>query len=214
MLSVKICGLTNLDDARWALEAGADYLGFVLYPESPRCVTFQELCQISDHLPNGVRKVGVFVNESPIVVKQVVEAAGLTVVQLHGDEDPVDFLAMPVPVWRAIRLKDGRWSPNPLMWMPERFVLDAFSPAYGGTGMKVDWDAAEAFAAGHRCMLAGGLHPDNVAEAIRRVRPSGVDVSSGVEREPGRKDHEKITAFIRAAREEETSEAEQQVGPG
>jgi len=203
MLAIKICGLTNLNDARWALEAGADYIGFVLYPKSPRAITVKDLIRIVDDLPETTKKVGVFVNEAPILIKRIVSACGLTAVQLHGDEDPLDFAEIGVPVWRAVRLQDGKWNPAPSAWGPERFVMDAFSPAFGGTGIKVDWDAARQFAAGHRAMLAGGLDSETVGEAVRQVRPLGVDVSSGVESAPGKKDHKKVAAFIRAARDAE-----------
>ncbi len=203
MLAIKICGLTNLDDARWALEAGADYLGFVLYPKSPRAITVNDLIRISDDLPETTKKVGVFVNETPILVKQVARVCGLTAIQLHGDEAPLDFTGTEVPIWKAIRFQDRKWTPAPAAWAPERFVMDAASPAFGGTGTKVDWDAARQFAAGHRAMLAGGLDPETVGAAIRLVRPLGVDVASGVELAPGRKDHKKVVAFIRAAREAE-----------
>jgi len=200
MLTIKICGLTNLDDARWAIEAGADYLGFVLYPKSPRYVSIKELSRLTEALPETIRKVGVFVNEAPIRVKEVAEVCGLSAVQLHGDEDPVDYDAFGVTLWRALRLQGGKWNPDPRKWVAERFVLDADSRAYGGTGMTVDWDVAGTFAARHRVMLAGGLTPDNVGDAVRCVRPLGVDVSSGVELAPGRKDYKKVAAFIRAAR--------------
>lgn len=200
MLTIKICGLTNLDDARWAIEAGADYLGFVLYPKSPRYLPIKELSRITDELPETIRKVGVFVNEAPILVKEVVSVCGLAAVQLHGDEDPEDFEDVGAPLWRAIRLQAGKWTPEPRNWAAERYVMDAFSPAYGGTGMTLDWATAGAFAARHRAMLAGGLTEENVREAIRRVKPLGVDVSSGVELAPGRKDRRKVAAFISAAR--------------
>jgi phosphoribosylanthranilate isomerase len=199
-LAIKICGLTNLDDARWAVEAGADFLGFVLYPKSPRYLSVKELGRIAGGLPGAVRKVGVFVNELPSLVQEVVSACGLAAVQLHGDEDPRDFEDVGAPLWRAIRLQDGKWMPDPLKWTVERYVMDAFSPAYGGTGMTLDRAAAGAFAAHHRAMLAGGLTDANVSEAIRRVKPLGVDVSSGVELSPGRKDRRKVSAFISAAR--------------
>lgn len=202
-MDVKICGLTNIDDARWALEAGADYLGFVLYSKSPRCVTIPELRRIADGLPETARLVGVFVNEAPILIKQVVEACQLTAVQLHGDEDPGEYLDLHVPVWRAVRYQDRIWTPDPSAWSTDRFVMDAASPAYGGTGMTVDWNAAADFAAHHPAMLAGGLDPDTVADAIRSVRPMGVDVSSGVEIKPGMKDLKKVAAFIEAVRDVE-----------
>ncbi len=201
MLTIKICGLTNLDDARWALEAGADYLGFVLYLNSPRCVSARELCRLTGALPGTIRTVGVFVNEAPVLVKEVAQACGLSVVQLHGNENPDDYDDLGVTLWRALRLQGGTWNPDPRKWAAERFVLDADSSAYGGTGITVDWDVAGTFAARNRVMLAGGLTADTVGDAIRCVRPLGVDVSSGVELAPGRKDHKKVAAFIRAARE-------------
>ena len=203
MISIKICGITNLDDARWALEEGADYLGFVLYSKSPRCVTASELCRIVDGLPDTAKRVGVFVNEAPVLVKTIAEAGGLHAVQLHGDETAFEYSGLTIPVWRAVRLEDMAWTPDPVHWAAERYVIDATSPDYGGSGLTADWDAAEIFAARYRSMLAGGLHPDNVAEAIRRVQPMGVDVSSGVESSPGKKDHKKVAAFIRAVRQEE-----------
>jgi phosphoribosylanthranilate isomerase len=200
MLTIKICGLTNLDDARGAIESGADYLGFVLYQNSPRCVSVKELSRLTDALPEQIRKVGVFVNEAPVLVKEVAKVCGLSAVQLHGDEPPGDYDDLGVTLWRALRLQGGKWNPDFRKWAAERFVLDADSRAYGGTGMTVDWDAAGVFANQHRVMLAGGLTVDNVGDAVRCVRPLGVDVSSGVELAPGRKDHKKMAAFIRAAR--------------
>lgn len=201
MLTIKICGLTNLDDARWAIEAGADYLGFVLYQNSPRCVSVKELSRLTEALAGTIRTVGVFVNEAPVFVKEVAQACGLSVVQLHGDENPGDYDDVGITLWRALRLQGGKWNPDPRNWAAERFVLDADSRVYGGTGMTVDWDVAGTFSARHRVMLAGGLTVDNVGDAVRCVRPLGVDVSSGVELAPGRKDHKKVAAFIRAARE-------------
>jgi phosphoribosylanthranilate isomerase len=200
MFTVKICGLTNIDDARWALEEGADYLGFVMYPKSPRYVTPENLAHIVDHLPEHACPVGVFVNEEPILVKQIVSACRLVAVQLNGDEDPADFRDLGVPLWRSVRLEEGRWSPSPEQWKVDRFVLDVVSPAYGGTGEEIDWKEGRKFASQHRAMLAGGLRPETVAEAIRQVRPIGVDVSSGVESLPGKKDFRKVAAFIANAR--------------
>jgi phosphoribosylanthranilate isomerase len=200
MFTVKICGLTHLDDARWALEEGADYLGFVLYPKSPRAVTAAALARLVDHLPDHARPVGVFVNEAPAQVRQIAVDCRLAAVQLNGDEIPGDFLDLPVPLWRSVHLEPGGWSPAPERWKGARFVMDAASPAYGGTGVKIDWEAGRSFAAQHRAILAGGLDPESVAEAIRQVRPAGVDVASGVECTPGKKDFRKVAAFIAHAR--------------
>ena len=201
MISIKICGLTNVVDALWALEQGADYLGFVLYRKSPRCVTAGQLKAICDALPARSKCVGVFVNESAAYVHKVWEECRLSAVQLHGDEDASGFSGMTIPVWRAVRLEEGKWTPSPTDWPAERYVIDATSPGYGGTGLTADWGAAASFSTRHRSMLAGGLHPGNVAEAIRRVNPLGVDVSSGVESFQGKKDLGKIMAFIQAVRD-------------
>lgn len=197
---IKICGLTHLDDARQALDQGADYLGFVLYSKSPRHVTVAQLAALAERLPEPARLVGVFVNMPPPQVVEVAVRCRLAAVQIHGDEEAEGFAGLAVPVWRAVRLRRQCWMPDPAGWSPERYVMDAFSPAYGGTGLTVDWEEAARFAARYRAMLAGGLDAANVGEAVRRVRPLGLDVSSGVEAEPGRKDHRKVAAFIRAAR--------------
>jgi phosphoribosylanthranilate isomerase len=198
---VKICGLTSVDDARAALDAGADCLGFVLYPASPRGITADALERIVRELPADAQRVGVFVNETPEGVVRVAQACRLYAVQIHGDEPCVGFEALPVLVWRAIRWHNDEWSPRPEAWPAERYVLDAPSALYGGTGRRGDWTAAAALSRTHRTMLAGGLTPENVAEAIRTVRPLGVDVSSGVEQAPGRKDVRKMNEFVRRARE-------------
>ena len=202
-IEVKICGLTNVDDARAALDAGADCLGFVLYRASPRGITADALARITEALPAGVRRVGVFVNERPDVVARVARECGLYAAQIHGDETYEGFEALPGLVWRAIRWQDGAWSPRLAAWPAERYVLDAAEAGYGGTGRRVDWTAAAALSRTHRTMLAGGLTPENVGEAIRTVRPLGVDVSSGVEQAPGRKDVGKMQEFVRRAREAE-----------
>lgn len=198
---VKICGLTNLDDAQAALDAGADVLGFVLYRSSPRGITFEDLARIAEGLPADARRVGVFVNETPEVVARVARDCRLYAAQIHGDEACTGFETLPGLVWRAIRWQDGAWAPRPEAWPAERYVLDAAAAGYGGTGQRVDWTAAAAFAGTRRTMLAGGLTPENVGEAIRTVRPMGVDVSSGVEQSPGRKDVRKMNEFVRHARE-------------
>ena len=208
---IKICGLTTWDDARCAVEAGATHLGFVFHRESPRGITPKHAARIIEKLPQGVRTVGVFVNEDPAVVRQVAVDCQLRAIQLHGDEFPAPFADMPVPVWRAIRFGNGEWTPRPRFWEPEYFLMDAACPEFGGSGQKVEWSAAKAFAAQYRSILAGGLTPVNVAEAIVMVRPGGVDVSSGVELSPGRKDQAKVKAFVSAAREAEKRAVDAQV---
>lgn len=204
-IKVKICGITNPEDAQVAIEAGADALGFVFHRRSPRSVDIQTAKAIVAGMPPFVLPVGVFVNEPVKVVRDVMDECGLACAQLHGDETASYCDALARPVLRAIRIQ----SRGDLLALAEYkgranvrgFLVDAFSDqAYGGTGQLVDWAlAAEAAKAAH-ILLAGGLTPDNVQEAIRQVRPYGVDVSSGVERSPGSKDHDKVRAFLRAAR--------------
>jgi len=194
--------LTNLDDASAALDAGADYLGFVLYEGSPRGVSVKALMRILDRLDRPVRAVGVFVNEARGEVERIVSEAGLHAAQLHGDEAPVDFSDLAVPVWRAIRLSGQECEPWPEQWPAERYVVDASVPGmYGGTGVTADWQAAARLAAERPVMLAGGLTPRNVASAVQTVRPRGVDVAGGVEKRPGRKDPNKLRDFIVNAKE-------------
>jgi len=201
-IEIKICGLTNLADAEVALAAGADYLGFVLYERSPRAVSVETLASIVHRLGQGVRAVGVFVNASPEFVRDTALLGGLAAVQIHGDEPPEAFAAMPVPVWRSLSVSGQGCKPEPAAWPAARYIADAAAPGlYGGTGTLADWDQAAALATQVPLMLAGGLTAANVAEAIRAVRPLGVDVSSGVEAEPGRKSHEAVRAFITAARQ-------------
>ena len=204
-VKVKICGITNEQDARVAVEAGADALGFIMYRKSPRFVEAAVVKRIIDGLPPFVAAVGVFVNEDASVVRRLMDECGLTLAQLHGDESAAYCEGLGRPSMKALRLKD-RGTFLALAEFQGRanvraFVVDAFSDhAYGGTGQTVDWTLAAEAARASRILLAGGLTPDNVAEAIRLVRPYGVDVSSGVEVRPGQKDHAKVQAFIQAAR--------------
>jgi phosphoribosylanthranilate isomerase len=199
-VEIKMCGLTCVGDAREALAAGADYLGFVLYPESPRGITPARLCDVLGRLDRPCRAVAVCVNMPRAEVERVAAEAGLYAVQLHGDEPPGAFSDFPVPVWRALRVEASGPRPDPAAWPAARYVIDASVPGqYGGTGTPADWDRAAAVAAAVPAMLAGGLTAENVAQAIRRVRPLGVDVSSGVEAGPGRKDRDMMRAFVRNA---------------
>jgi phosphoribosylanthranilate isomerase len=200
-IEVKICGLTNAEDARVALEAGADYLGFVIYEKSPRGVTVERMAEILAELGDGVRAVGVFVNEPSSKVDGIVRRCHLHAAQIHGDEAPGSFNAFSHRVWRAVWIQDGVALPPPPEWPADRYVIDAAVPGlYGGSGVKADWDVASSLADRYPAMLAGGLRPDNVVDAIRCVSPMGVDVSSGVEAEPGRKDHDAVRAFVAAAK--------------
>ncbi|MCP9452098.1 MAG: phosphoribosylanthranilate isomerase [Nitrospira sp.] len=205
MVKVKICGITNHDDAHLAVEAGADALGFVLYRQSPRYVRPETVRAIVASLPPFVVSIGVFVNEHAEVVRQLMDDCGLVLAQLHGDESSSYCETLGRPTIKAVRLKDR----HSLLAVAEfhgragvrGFVVDAFSEqAYGGTGRPVDWTLAGEIARTAPVLLAGGLTPDNVGEAIRSVRPYGVDVSSGVEARPGKKDPVKVKSFVEAAK--------------
>jgi phosphoribosylanthranilate isomerase len=204
-VKVKVCGITNAEDASAAVEAGADALGFNFYEQSPRYIVPAVAGRIIAELPPLIIPVGVFVNEGVATVRSIMDTCGLAMAQLHGDENASYCRELSRPAMKALRLKD-RGSLLALAEYQGRggvrgFVLDAFSEvAYGGTGQLSDWALAAEVANSTAILLAGGLTPDNVTEAIRRVRPYGVDVSSGVEAAPGKKDHAKIRAFVEAVR--------------
>lgn len=202
---VKICGITNAADAQVAVEAGADAVGFVFHRKSPRRVAVDVVKAIVSELPPFVLPVGVFVNEDAKIVRDLMDECGLALAQLHGDEPASYCERLGRPILKAIRLRD-RGSFLALAEFQGRaqvrgFVVDAFSEeAYGGTGQTTDWTLAAEAAEAAKILLAGGLTAENVGEAIEKVRPYGVDVSSGVEASPGKKDPEKVRAFIRAVR--------------
>jgi len=205
MVKIKICGITNVEDAKVAVAAGADALGFVMYRKSPRFVEPAVVKAIVAGLPPFVLPVGVFVNEEPDRVRTLMDECGLALAQLHGDETASYCQNLERPVMKAIRLKDRRTFLALAEFQGRAnvrgFLIDAFSnQAYGGTGQTVDWGLAQEVAQSMPVVLAGGLTPANVAEAITLVHPYGVDVSSGVELSPGKKDHDKVKAFIEAAR--------------
>ncbi|HKT35211.1 MAG TPA: phosphoribosylanthranilate isomerase [Nitrospira sp.] len=204
-VKVKVCGITNAKDALAAVEAGADALGFIFYEKSPRYVVPAVAAGIIAELPPLVTPVGVFVNEGVATVRSIMDSCGIAMAQLHGDEPASYCRELSRPAMKALRLKDrGR-----LLALAEYkgrggvrgFVLDTFSEVvYGGTGRIADWNLAAEVAKTTPILLAGGLTPENVMEAIRAVRPYGVDVSSGVESVPGKKDHTKMRAFLEAVR--------------
>jgi phosphoribosylanthranilate isomerase len=204
-IKVKVCGITNAEDALAAIEAGADALGFIFYEKSPRYVVPAVAANIIAGLPPLVTPVGVFVNEGLATVRSIMETCRLAMAQLHGDENVSYCRELARPAMKALRLKD-RGSLLALAEYQGRggvrgFVLDTFSElAYGGTGQITDWGLAADVAKSTPILLAGGLTPENVTEAIRIVRPYGVDVSSGVESAPGKKDHAKMRAFVDAVR--------------
>ena len=197
---LKICGITRLSDALHAVEHGAGALGFVFWPESPRHVEPERAAAIIAALPRGIDAVGVFVNEPVEGVSAVVAQTGISTIQLHGDEAPAYADALDRPVLRAVTV--DRVEEASAAWPPgTRFLIDAADPVRrGGTGKTLDWQRAAVAARGRAVVLAGGLTPDNVAEAIRTVRPFGVDVSSGVEDAPGVKNTDKVARFLASAR--------------
>ncbi|MCP9439131.1 MAG: phosphoribosylanthranilate isomerase [Nitrospira sp.] len=205
MVKVKICGITDSEDAQVAVEAGADALGFVMYQKSPRYVRPDTARAIVATLPPFVVPIGVFVNEEPDLVRHLMDKCGFALVQLHGDESASYCETLGRPVIKAVRLKDRSSLPVVAEYYGRAgvrgFVIDAFSEqAYGGTGQTVDWILAAEIARTVPVVLAGGLRPDNVADAVRSVRPYGVDVSSGVEARPGKKDPAKVKSFVQAVK--------------
>jgi phosphoribosylanthranilate isomerase len=199
---VKICGITNLADAQAAIEAGADALGFNFYEKSPRFVTIPQAAEISKQLPPFTMRVGVFVNAPEEFVFRAISEIGLTMLQFHGDEPPEFCAQFGLMSMKAFRIRDAESLKQIPEFQTDAYLLDAYAPeARGGTGEKFNWDLAiEAQKFGKPVFLAGGLTPDNVADAVRTVKPFGVDVSSGVESAPGKKDAAKIKAFISAAK--------------
>ncbi len=201
-VKVKICGITNLPDGMAAAEAGADALGFVFYDQSPRYISIPAAAELIRQLPPFVMKVGVFVNAPEDLVLRAIRECGLNMLQFHGDEPPDYCVQFGLMSMKAFRVRDAA-SLRALQDYPtDAWLLDAYSPGKpGGTGETFNWDLAlEARGLGRPIFLAGGLTPENVAEAVQRAQPYGVDVSSGVEAAPGRKDHAKVRAFIKAAK--------------
>lgn len=200
---VKICGITNLDDALAAVAAGADALGFVFYPDSPRHVSVRTAANICHRLPPLVTKVGVFVDELEYEIERALNECLLDALQFHGEEPPgfcVKFAAKSI---KAFAVRDESVLVAARDYDVDALLLDTYSgAARGGTGRTFDWALARRAVEelSTPVILSGGLTPENVADAIRQVQPYAVDVSSGVERAPGRKDEEKVRRFIQACR--------------
>ena len=207
MVRVKICGITNSADALAAIDAGANLLGFNFYEKSPRHITEAEAAKIRARLPKKIEAVGIFVNASPAEVTALRKSLKLDAVQLHGDETPdsVAQIARLIPVIKAFRVEPE----FPLATLDEyreafAFLFDAaLAGQYGGTGRTTDWDLARRAALNRRIILAGGLKVENVAAAVRIVRPYGIDVASGVESKPGKKDPGLLREFIQEVRRAE-----------
>jgi phosphoribosylanthranilate isomerase len=199
---VKICGITNPADAQAAVAAGADAIGLNFYEKSPRYLTLPQAAEISKQLQPFVMRVGLFVNAPEAFVLRAIGECGLTMLQFHGDEPPEFCTRFGLMSMKAFRMHGPETLAELPKYATDAYLLDAFSStAFGGTGEKFNWDlAVEAQKFGKPIFLAGGLTPENVAGAVQKVRPFGVDVSSGVESAPGKKDHAKIKAFIAAVR--------------
>ena len=201
MTKVKICGITRIEDALQALACGADALGFVFYEKSPRCVQPEEARRIIKQLPPFATCVGLFVNADGETVRETVAHCALDAVQYHGDEPAEACSKAPVKVIKALRVKDASSLDQHESYKVSALLLDAWcADAYGGTGKTFNWEIAARVAQQRPVILAGGLTPENVAEAVSVVHPYAVDVSSGVEAYPGQKDPEKVAAFIAAAK--------------
>ena len=198
---IKMCGMTRAEDAIAAAEAGADAIGFV-FAASPRKVEPSVARAIGRVLPPHVLRFGVFVDETPATIGHIIEEAGLDRVQLHGFEEPMVREVAGTRMVKAFRVVDESVLEEIRSWSPDFFFLDTFSRhAAGGTGETFDWSIARRAAALGRLVLAGGLDSGNVGRALYEVRPFGVDVSSGVEDSPGRKNPEKMRAFVQAVRD-------------
>ena len=205
MIRVKICGVTTVEDAEFALEAGADALGLNFVPGTPRCLDVEQAREIAEALAPFGARVGVFVNETPERVMEVASRVGLDAAQLHGDETPEDcrwLIERGLRVIRALRVKGPETIAQISAFTDCAILLDAYvKGALGGTGETFDWELARQAAVARPIILSGGLKPENVGEAVRSVQPYGVDSSSGVEGAVlARKDPERVLNFIENAR--------------
>jgi phosphoribosylanthranilate isomerase len=200
-MRIKICGITTPADARLCVDAGADALGFIFVEGTPRCVTPDAAAAIVATLPPLVTPVGVFWNHAPGHVKAVAEQCGLGALQFHGDETPEDLDGYRLPVIKTLKVAGVADLDRMAGYRVAAFLLD--SPARWSEGQArpvIPWDVAAEMARRHPVLLSAGLNPDNVADAVRRVRPYGVDVNSGVEARPGVKDPARVARFVREAR--------------
>lgn len=202
MIRVKICGITNPEDAMFAAELGADAVGFIFHRESPRVVEPKIVREITEILPPYLTRVGVFVNEKPETIKDIIKLCRLDVAQLHGSEPPAVIGELGVNTIKSLRLKEEADVERISEYDADAFLLDTYvAGKFGGTGKTFNWRwALTAKKFNRPIVLSGGLTPENVAEAIDAARPDGVDVSSGVEASPGKKDKEKLARFIETVR--------------
>ena len=203
MVKIKICGITNKEDAFLATDLGADALGFVFAP-SPRKIAPVEAKKIIKSLPPFIDRVGVFVNEEPSRVREILNFCCLTTLQFHGDESPSYCQGFPCKIIKSFPIKD-KVPDSILNYSVDAYLLDTFcQDKRGGTGRVFDWELAKQVKKfGLPLILSGGLTPENVSEAIRKVRPYAVDAASGLEETPGKKSKKKLKEFIKRAREED-----------
>jgi|TARA_B100002003_G_scaffold236687_1_gene252926 phosphoribosylanthranilate isomerase len=200
MVYVKVCGITNVEDAQLAVELGASAIGMVFWPESPRFVDPKKAAIVRSVLPPSVLPVGVFVDQSVSYVRRVAEIIHLGAVQLHGCESYGYCQSIGLPIIKAVTVENGKMM-TALSDVPETVtvLLDAHDPVKkGGTGKSIDWESARNVARSRKVILSGGLRPETVALGVRTVQPFGVDVSSGVEQYPGRKDSARLRSFFKA----------------
>ena len=197
MIKVKICGITNKEDALYAAGCGANALGFIFYEKSPRYIEPDDAKTIIAALPPFVTTVGVFVNKDFNDIRDITLLTGVTVVQLHGDESPSYCNLVEGKLIKAIRVKNDSSIEGLKKYDVDTFLLDSFDKnSFGGSGLTFDWKLAEKAKQYGKIILAGGLTPDNVEEAVKKVVPYGVDVNSGVEQKPGIKNKNKVKEFI------------------
>ena len=217
-MRVKICGLRAMDEAMAALDAGADLLGFNFHPSSPRYIAPQDCARLVDALRAGgcrATLVGVFVNRPAAEISAILEACRLDLAQLSGNEPALTLSELGARAFKALRPGDPESLEKDLLYYLPRpaapaWLVDANQAGkFGGTGQTADWSLAAGLARRYPILLAGGLTPDNVAQAVRTVRPWGVDVASGVEAAPGHKDPARMRAFVQAVREQEVGEIQQ-----
>ncbi|MDC0946991.1 phosphoribosylanthranilate isomerase [Nitrospinaceae bacterium] len=200
-VKVKVCGMTSLKDALVAVELGADAVGFIFYKKSLRSVTMKTVREIVLELPPFVDTVGVFVDETAEQINKIADYCNLDIIQLHGDESPTFCKKIRRKVIKAFRIKDMQSVKKLSSFQVSGFLLDTFSEnLHGGTGKVFDWNLALPAKKFGPVIMAGGLTPNNVQQAVRQIRPYGVDVCSGVESEPGIKDHKKVRAFLNNAK--------------
>lgn len=201
MIKVKVCGITNIADALLAAESGADAIGFIFYKPSPRYIAPELARDIIDRLPPFINSVAVFVDEDEKRLKDIIDLCRIDTIQLHGDESPGFCERFKQKVIKTIRVQGEESLRGLDRYRVSAFLLDTYRENIpGGTGRSFDWDLAIGVKRYGPIILAGGLNPENVADAIRKVRPYGVDVSSGVEKSPGKKDADKLKRFIERVR--------------